>query len=122
MININLSVEHFTLEIKGHAQPEETEQYKEVCSGCSMLAQGLAYSLTKFQDRQNGIREIEYRGTPGDMLLKVKPDPWAEATVRKRMRAYGDGLELLAKSDPASVKMIWDGIPVETEKEAEAIE
>ena len=122
MIDINLSIEHFTLEIRGHAQPEETEQYKEICSGCSMLAQGMAYSITKFQKKQNGIRAIEYRGNPGDMLLKVQPDPWAEATVRKRMRAYGDGLELMAKSHPESVRMAWDGIRVEPEKEAEAIE
>ena len=116
MININLSVEKFILTVTGHAQPDECEQYREVCAASSMLVQGLAYSITKFQDAQNGIQEIDYRNQPGDMLLRIKPDPWAEATVRKRMRAYGDGLELLAQSEPQSVSMTWDGIPVKPEE------
>ena len=116
MIHINLSVEKFTVTITGHAQPDECEQYREVCAAASMLVQGLAYSITKFQDAQNGIQEIDYRNQPGDMLLRIKPDPWAEATVRKRMRAYGDGLELLAQSEPQSVSMTWDGTPVKPEE------
>lgn len=118
MIHINLSVEKFTVTITGHAQPDECEQYREVCAAASMLVQGLAHSITKFQAAQNGIQEIDYRDQPGDLLLRIKPDPWAEATVRKRMRAYGDGMELLALSDPQSVSMIWDGIPVEPEEGA----
>jgi len=116
MININLSVEKFTLKIDGHAMPEEGERFREICAAASMLAQGLANSICKFQKAQNGIREIVYRDTPGDMLLKITPDPWAEATVRKRMRAYGDGMELLALAEPQSVQMTWDGIPVEPEE------
>lgn len=116
MININLSVEKFTVTVTGHAQPDECEQYREVCAAASMLVQGLAHSITKFQAAQNGIQEIDYDGTPGAVLLRIKPDPWAEATVRKRMRAYGDGMELLALSDPQSVTMTWDGIPVTPEE------
>jgi len=118
MININLSVEKFTVTITGHAQPDECEQYREVCAAASMLVQGLAHSITKFQAAQNGIQEIDYRDQPGDLLLRIKPDPWAEATVRKRMRAYGDGMELLALSEPQSVTMTWDGIPVKPEEGA----
>jgi len=117
MITINLSVEKFTLKIDGHAEPAESQEYREICAGCSMLAQGLAASITKFQGKQDGIREIDYRDTPGDMLLRIQPEPWAEATVRKRMRAYGDGFELLAQSAPGSVTMIWDGVPVEVPEE-----
>lgn len=116
MININLSVEKFTVTVTGHAQPDEGENYREVCAAASMMVQGLAHSITKFQGAQNGIREIDYRGEPGDMMLRVKPEAWAEATVRKRMRAYGDGLELLALSEPQSVTMTWDGIPVKPEE------
>lgn len=116
MITINLSVEKFKVTVTGHAQPEEGENYRETCAATSMLIQGLAHSITKFQAAQNGIQEIDYRGEPGDMLLRIKPEPWAEATVRKRMRAYGDGLELLAMSEPQSVRMTWDGIPVEPEE------
>lgn len=116
MITINLSVEKFKVTVTGHAQPEEGENYRETCAAASMLIQGLAHSITKFQAAQNGIQEIDYRGEPGDMLLRIKPEPWAEATVRKRMRAYGDGLELLAMSEPQSVRMTWDGIPVEPEE------
>lgn len=116
MIIIDLSVEKFQLIIKGHAQPEETEDYFQVCAGASMLAQGLAHSIAKFQKQQDGIRHILYRGDPGDMVLAVEPEPWAEATVRKRMRAYADGMELLALSNPESVTMIWDGVPVKPEE------
>lgn len=116
MIEINLSVEYFTLTIKGHAEPEESELFRETCAAASMLAQGLAASIAKFQRTQNGMREMTYRGDPGDMLLQVKPETWAEATIRKRMRAYGDGLELLAKSNPESVRMTWDGIEIRPEE------
>ena len=116
MIQINLSVENFTLKIDGHAQPEESERFREICAGASMLAQGLAHSIAKFQKQQDGIRHILYRGDPGDMVLAVEPEPWAEATVRKRMRAYADGMELLALSNPESVTMIWDGVPVKPEE------
>ena len=70
MIIIDLSVEKFQLIIKGHAQPEETEDYFQVCAGASMLAQGLAHSIAKFQKQQDGIKRILYRGDPGDMVLK----------------------------------------------------
>ena len=119
MIKINLSVEKFMRKIDGHAQPEESERFREICAAASMLAQGLASSICKFQKAQNGIREIDYRDTPGDMQLRFQPDPWAEATVRKRMRAYGDGLELLALAEPQSVQMTWDGIPVKPEEGAD---
>lgn len=116
MIHINLSVERFTLVVKGHAEPEESEQYREICSAASMLAQGLMASIAKFQKQHDGIRRILYRGDPGDMVLTVEPEPWAEATIRKRMRAYGDGMELLALSNPECVEMLWDGIPVTPEE------
>ena len=116
MIHINLSVERFTVVVKGHAMPDESKDYEQICAGASMLTQGLAHSIAKFQNQQNGIRRILYRGDPGDMVLTVEPESWAEATVRKRMRAYGDGMELLAMSNPESVEMIWDGIPVKPEE------
>ena len=109
MIHINMSVERFTLVVKGHAEPNESEQYREICAGASMLAQGMMASITKFQKEHNGIRRILYRGDPGDMILTVEPEPWAEATIRKRMRAYADGMELLALAHPGSVHMIRDG-------------
>ena len=122
MISINLSVDKFHLIVKGHAQPEESEDYREVCAGASMLAQGLAHSIAKFQKEQDGIRHLLYRGDPGDMLLAVEPEAWAEATVRKRMRAYGDGMELLALSNPECVEMLWDGLPVKPEEGEEGHE
>lgn len=116
MIHINMSVERFTLVVKGHAEPEESEQYREICAGASMLAQGLMASIAKFQREQDGLRRILYRGDPGDFVMTVEPEPWAEATIRKRMRAYADGLELIAQSNPECVEMLWDGIPVKPEE------
>ena len=116
MIKITLSTKDFVLLVKGHAQPEESERYRETCAAASMLAQALAYSISKFQEQQNGILQVDYRDEPGDMLLLVVPEKWAEATVRKRFRAYGDGLELLAQSNPESVQMEWNGKPVKPEE------
>ena len=102
--------------VKGHARPEETPLNGEICASASMLVQGLAHSLAKFEATQNAILQFDYRGDPGDMVLHVIPAKWAEAATRKRMKTYGDGMELLAQSNPESVRMIWDGIPVKPEE------
>ena len=116
MIEITLSTKDFTVIVKGHALPEETPLNKEICASASMLVQGLAHSLAKFEYSQNGILQFDYRGDPGDLMLHVIPAKWAEAATRKRMRTYADGMELLARSNPESVRMIWDGEPVKPEE------
>ena len=116
MIKITFSSKDLVLMVKGHALPEENELNKEICASASMLTQALAYSVSKFQDQQNGILQIDYRDQPGNMLLHVIPEKWAEAATRKRFKAYGDGLELLAMSNPESVTMEWDGRPVKPEE------
>lgn len=116
MIQITLSTKDFVLLVKGHALPEESERHAEICAAASMLAQALAYSVSKFQDQQNGILQIDYRDQPGNMLLHVIPEKWADAATRKRFKAYGDGLELLATSNPECVTMEWDGRPVKPEE------
>lgn len=113
MIEINLNTARFKLEIKGHAQPEETSMFKEICASVSAIAQGLVYSVAKYESDHNAIQEMDYRDEPGDFLWRVKPDPWAEALVRKRMYAYGDALEMMAACNPESVKMIYDGEEVQ---------
>ena len=113
MIEINLNTARFKLEVKGHAQPEETKEYSEVCAAVSALAQGLVYTVTKYESDHEAIGEMDYRNDPGDFLWRVKPDPWAEALIRKRMYAYGDGLEMMAACHPESVKMIYDGEEVQ---------
>ena len=116
MIEITLDTKNFLLMVKGHAQPEESPLYRETCASASMLVQGLVHSIQKFEETQNGIVESEYRDEPGNMLLHVIPANWAQAATRKRMRTYGDGMELLAQSNPESVRMIWDGVPVKPEE------
>ena len=116
MIEITMDTKTFTVIVKGHAQPEESDLYRITCASASMLAQGLAHSLAKFEATQKGILQFDLRNEPGDFVLHVIPDKWAEAATRKRFRTYGDGLELLAQSNPESVKMIWDGVPVKPEE------
>lgn len=119
MIEINMNTSRFKLEIKGHAQPEETEHYAAICASVSAMAQGLVYTVAKYESDHEVITEQDYRDEPGDFYWRVKPEPWAEALVRKRMKAYGDGLEMMAACHPESVKMIYDGEEVEAFTEEE---
>ena len=116
MIEITLSTKDFLVMVKGHAQPKESEMYRETCSAASMLVQGMAHSIAKLENTQDAILQFDYRGDPGDMMMHIIPKDWAKAAVRKRMRIYADGMELLAMSNPESVKMIWDGKPVKPEE------
>lgn len=109
MIEINLNTARFKLEIKGHAKREESEEYSAICTGVSTLAQGLAYTITKYESDHEALNGMDYRPEPGDLLLKAIPATWAEAAIRKRFNAYGDGMELLAMSHPECVRMIRDG-------------
>jgi uncharacterized protein YsxB (DUF464 family) len=109
MIDINVNTARFKLEIRGHAKPEETPEYQGICAAVSAIAQGLAYTITKYEKDHEAINGIDYRPEPGDMLLQVTPAGWAEAAIRKRFHAFSDALELMAMSEPQSVHMIRDG-------------
>lgn len=109
MIEIRMETKRLKLSIKGHATPEESEQYKEICAAASALAQSLMYSISKYDDVQKAVKSIQYRPDPGDLFLLVIPESWADMVMKHRFKVYGDGLELLAKSHPYSVTMIRDG-------------
>ena len=117
MIRINLNSARMKLTIEGHAQPEESEQYKEICAAASALVQALAYSITKFNHEGDALEIFKFQDEPGDVLLKVKPSEWSERAILRRFNEYGDGMELLALSHPQSVEMIWDGEKILPEKE-----
>lgn len=122
MIEIEMNTARLKLTVKGHAMPDESPQYKEICAACSALVQALAYTITKFNNEGDALEIFKFQDEPGDVILKVKPTEWAERSIRKRFDVYGDGLELLAMSHPCSVKMIWDGeliIPSEEEQKNE---
>ena len=109
MIEISMNTARFKLTVKGHAMPEETERYKEICAAASALAQALAWSISKGNTEHESLKSFEYRDDPGDLLIRAWPEEWAEIAIRNKFKNYGDGLELLAKSHPQSVSMIWDG-------------
>lgn len=115
MIEITMNTKRLKLSIKGHATPEESEKYKEICAAASALAQGLAYSISKSDAKQ----EMQYRPDPGDLFLLVIPEKGMDALMRIRFALYGEGLELLAKSHPQSVTMIRDGERILPDKEDE---
>lgn len=120
MIEINLNTARYKLTVTGHAQPEESKEYSAICSAVSALAQSLFYCVSKFNDGEGSMKSVEYRGDPGDLLLRVWPEEWAESAIRHRFKNYGDGMELLAKSHPEAVSMIWDGeriVPEEAKNE-----
>ena len=119
MITIRMNTERLKLTIEGHAQPEETSDYRAICSAVSAIAQGLAYSIAKYDEQEGGLKSLEYRNDPGNMLIRPWPEHWAESTYRHRFRNYGDGFELLAKSHPESVTFIRDGEKILPEEEGQ---
>ena len=117
MITVNMNTARFKLTVEGHAQPEESEDYRQICAACSALAQSLAWSVSKYNDGEGAMKSFEYRPDAGNLLIRVWPEAWAEASFRHKFRNYGDGFELLAKSHPCSVTFILDGERVNQEKE-----
>ena len=117
MIKITMNTTRFMLTVEGHAEPKETEQYKEVCAATSAIVQSLVYSISKFNGDDDALSSMKYRNDPGNVLLKVYPEEWARLSIAKRFNYYGDGLELLAKSHPYSVEFIWDGERINPDKE-----
>lgn len=118
MITITMNTERLKVTITGHATAEEGNQYKEICSAASALAQSLMYSISKFP--ADALKSAEYRPDPGNLMIRIFPEEWAALGVRNRFKAYGDGLELLAKSHPQSVTMIRDGERILPEREGNA--
>ena len=118
MIEINLNTARYKLTVTGHATPEESAEYKEICAAASAIAQSLAYSVTKYHEGESPLKSFEYRPDPGDLMIRAWPEEWAELAIGRRFRIYGEGMELLARSHPQSVTMIWDGerILPETER------
>jgi uncharacterized protein YsxB (DUF464 family) len=117
VIEINLNTARFKMTVKGHANPDESSEYQAICNSVSALAQGMVYSVSKYHKDEEPLRTFEYRNDPGDLLLRAWPEEWAEIGIRRRFRIYGDGLELLAKSHPECVTMIWDGERILPESE-----
>ena len=117
MIEINLNTASFKLTVTGHAEPDESDSYQQICAATSAIVQALAYSITKFNHEGDAMQSFKFQDEPGNVLLKVVPEEWAENSIRRRFYEYGDGLELLALSHSCSVQMIWDGEKILQAKE-----
>lgn len=109
MIRIEMNTARFKLTAEGHAQPEENAQYKEICAGVSAIVQGLVFTISKFNGKKDALTLFKYRDDPGNMLLKVTPEEWAEISMKKRFNYFGDALEMMALAHPESIEFIWNG-------------
>jgi hypothetical protein len=109
MIDIEVNTGRYRITVKGHALPEESEDYQAICTAVSALTQALAYSIGKCGGDKSALKKMDYRADRGDMLIRAWPEPWAELGIRGIFRCYCDGLEMMAKVRPESVHMIWDG-------------
>ena len=122
MISINLDDKNFVLTVKGHALEAEGPDHQLICNSVSVIVQGLAYSLTKFEKDRDAMEGFDYRPDEGDLYLKIMPVAWAQAVVRKRMQIYGDALEMLAICEPKYIEMTWNGEEIKPQKEEESNE
>ena len=109
MINITMNSKRLKLTVTGHAMPEETPDYREVCAAASALAQSLMYSISLYNNGEGTMKSTEYRDQPGDLMIRIWPETWAEREIRHIFNIYADGLQLLAESHPYSVTFIRDG-------------
>ena len=109
MITIEVNTSRYKVTVQGHATAEENEDYRAICAGVSTLAQALAYAIGKIGGDKSALKKMDYRPERGNTLIRVWPEAWAELGIRGIFRCYADGFELLAKSHPESVRMIWDG-------------
>ena len=109
MITITMNTTKLKLTIEGHAMPEESDEYKEICAAASALAQSLAYTVTRYNDGEGTMKSFQYRPEAGNLLIRIFPATWAEREFRHRFEIYGDGLQMLAESHPQSVRFIRDG-------------
>ena len=109
MIEINMNTKRLKLTIKGHAMPEEGPEYETACAAASAIAQGLAFTVAKYNNGKGAMKAFDYKNDPGNLFLKIFPEPWAERELMHRFEIYGDGLELLAESHPQYIQMIRDG-------------
>lgn len=111
MIKIRMDMNRFKLTVQGHAMPEETEAYREICSAASALAQAMVYAVTRFKEGA-ALDTMEYRPDSGDLMVKMRAEEGYEKQMRQVWETYGYGMELLAQSHPQSVEMIWDGAKI----------
>lgn len=118
MIRIDLDDKHFTLRVTGHATAEEGKDHQLICNAVSVIAQGLAYSVTRLEKEREAITGLDYRPESGNLLLKIYPEQWAEAAVRKRMQIFGDALEMLAICESSYITMVWNGEEIKGQEEA----
>ena len=109
MITITMNTARLKLTVEGHAQPEESEQYLQICAATSALAQSLAYACTKYNDGKGTMKSFEYRPDAGNLMIRVYPEPWAVHGFRHLFDSYGFGFQLLAESHSCSVIFIKDG-------------
>ena len=112
MIRITMSTKRLKMTVEGHAMPEESGSWREICAAASALTQSMMYSAAKYTGDDPDAEEMKYakyRGDPGNMLIKIYPEAEAEEGIRQIFKAYGDGMQLLAESHPQSVTFIRDG-------------
>ena len=112
MITITMNTARLKLTVEGHAIPAEDQEeldYLRICSAASALSQSLAYAITKYNDGEGTMKSFNYRPDPGNLLIRVFPETWAEREFRHIFEIYSRGFQLLAESHPQSVTFIKDG-------------
>ena len=120
MITIRMNTNRLKMTVEGHALPEESGQWREICAGCSALTQSLMYAAAKYTGEDPDAEEMKYatyKDEPGKMLIKIYAEPEAEDGIRNIFKIYADGLELLAESHPQSVTFIRDERRIQAKEE-----
>ena len=108
MIHIELNTKRHKLTVQGHAEPEECGEFRQICSAASALAQAMVYAVTRARDGRL-LKGLDYKPDTGDLSAKLYAEDGGDEEMEQIITLYGYGLELLARSHPQSIEMVWDG-------------
>ena len=116
MIHIELNTKRHRITVQGHAEPEESPEYRQICSAASAITQAMVYAVTRAAEGRL-LKGMDYKPDTGDLCAKLYPEDGMDEKMEEIITMYGYGLELLARSHEKSVEMVWDGEKIIPDKE-----
>lgn len=103
MIEIRAKYDPLSLKMDGHAQSERNEHDHDlVCCAASMLVQALVRSCALYP----GIAVVGEAGS-GHIDFRLECDKVGQAPALHRFQMCMDGLEMLEKSYPQSLHVVY---------------
>lgn len=105
MIRARIDMTDFSLDMDGHAGAQRQGEYDLVCCAASTIGQMLVYSLEAYNDRHNGLRDLDEEMKDGHLHIRARAKEWARPAVISRMHLIREGLEMLQERYPEYIQV-----------------